>query len=1163
MKVEIVGSHSDDTESQRVSVTDESVSNQPENRRVESKKKLKKVRSIRLVRLPSKRSSTRGGRPQYDNLSILSSVDTQSLEGPTPLDLADASPNYMKATSSSHAKDGLQNTQRLFTKKTFTRMSTLKLKRSVTKKLSGRTEPKRKLKSSRSIKLATVGKKSTRKLSESSYGSDDQNWKSASDAGNKPQRVMTRRLSLKPVRILAKMPTFKSKNSSIERDHQIAQSPDTSLHRATCSSALKDSQFSDHIDLPEEGSDSQGVSAVKVCPYSYCSLHGHRHGNLPPLKRFVSMRRRVLKSQKPTKMDRQPVTRTKQIGKSKKATQKIQSVHSEDGRSHFQNKKKPVKGSCFRPHGTPASTVNEVVESTSTEAAMFSAPDVEIFEGEVTNTGKNREPDYEVLKVSSAQKEPTQASITTDLASGMKERDTKYIKMWKLIYKHTVLSNRGECENKLTFDGTNKEGREQESLSTDEGNNSSCHDDYNTAQDMDDENKNAIELVQKAFDEILLPEPEDHFSEDHFKYKGIDSDELNLEKSEAERERNTSTSTESPKSQQMGTKSDQKTPKSWSNLKKALLLKRFVKALEKVRNINPQRPRHFPSDANLEMEKVFLKHQTAEEKRNAEEWMLDYALQKVICKLAPAQRRKVTLLVEAFETILPFQDAESSPQFSAAMEPHANPVLPLDNFSNRSKEETSFSHGSIMELAVNYDDDLVPELHNPTILKERCLDYPGTEVVKNMPAFGAIEEDLNGKQSLAGSYDDVENISSDYDNYLGEIKDTISSSLSKPVENLSSHEEAPKKEIVNDVPEDLLSNVNIENPHSKSQSPGRDVESKNLIGDNGEQFSKSKNVILEGLVRSLRSNLIGPGAPANLSYEQAASRKEGNRNVKLETETLEEIPTKEQSEAPMRVVVEPETPVEKQNNTGLWYLVYKHMVSNMDENNSKSLIDGADKKEPGCDDSRTRGTSISYESTPATDQEMQFKDHVVADPEIARQQIEAVKMVEEAIDSILPDDQDDLADKESFTDNSKQSNRTEMVNGEGLNQKEEKMESGNRITQEQEEESAPKEQNIPNQPLSRSWSNLKKVILLRRFIKSLEKVRKFNPRGPRYLPLEPDSETEIVNLRHQDMEERKGTEEWMLDYALRQVVSKLTPARKRKVELLVEAFETVMPTIKN
>ncbi|KAL5154813.1 Calmodulin binding protein PICBP [Glycine soja] len=1152
MKVEIEGSHSDYAES---------VSSQPENRgRLESKKKLKKVRSIRLVRLPSKRSSTRGGRPQYDPLSI----DTKSLEGPTPIEMADASPNYMKATSSSHAKDSFQNTERiLFTKKTLTRMSTaLKLKRSLTRKISGRTEPKRKLKSSRSVRFAAVkGQKSTRKFYESSYGSDDQNWRSASDAANKPQRVMTRRLSLKPVRILTKMPTFKSNNSSMESGHQMSQSPDTSLHRATCSSALKDSHFPDHIDLPQEGSDSQGVSAVKVCPYSYCSLHGHCHANLPPLKRFVSMRRRALKSQKPTKMDRQPVTRSKQIGNAKKAALKTQTIHGEDGRSHFENKKKMARGLWIRPHGTPASTVSEGVESTSTDGVEFSAPDTEILDGEVTNTGitsKNMELDYEVLKMSSVQKEPT------DMACGMKERDKKYAKMWQLMYKHAVLSTTGE--NKQQFDGKDKEGRDQDSLATNEVNKSRS-DGCDTDQDMDDENKDAIELVQKAFDEILLPEPEDFFSDDQFKSEGIDSDEAHLQKSEAERERNTSTSTQSPRAQRMETKPDQRGPKSWSNLKKLILLKRFVKALEKVRNINPQRPRHFPSDANLEMEKVFLKHQTAEEKKNAEEWMLDYALQKVVSKLAPAQRQKVALLVKAFETILPFQDAENSPRFSATMEPQANPVQPLDDSSNHREVETSFFHDSSMEMEDNDSDDPMPELHNPTMLKERCLDYPGTETVKNKPAIGATEEDLTGKQSLAGSYGNGEKISSDTDNiYLGEIKDTTSSSLNEPVEIIrSSHEEAPTDEIVNDVPEDLLSSVNTENPDMKSESPGKDVETKSLKGDNGRQFSMSKSLVLEGLVRSLRSNLIGSGAPAN---EAAAERKEEIENVNVGIETLEEFPTKEQSEAPTSAVVEPETPVEKQSNTGLWYLVYKHMVSNVAENNSESLIDGADEKESGLDDIRTGVTSNAYGNTPMKDQEMQFKDHVVVDPEVARQQIEAIKMVEEAIDSILPDDQDDLADKESLTDstisdNAKQSDRTERMHSEDLNQKEEKMESGNGMIQKQEEESAPKEQNKTNQKMSRSWSNLKKVILLRRFIKSLEKVRKFNPRGTRYLPLEPDSEAEKVNLRHQDMEERKGTEEWMLDYALRQVVSKLTPARKRKVELLVEAFETVMPTIKN
>ncbi|XP_027350083.1 calmodulin binding protein PICBP-like isoform X2 [Abrus precatorius] len=1222
MKDEIEGSYSDYDESQRVPGTKESISSLPENRgRLESKRKLKKVRSIRLGRLSSMRSSTRRGKPQYDDLIILSSVGTESLEGPTPIDMADASPNYMKATSSSHAKDSFQ--------------------------------PKRKLKSSRSIKFVAVkGPKSTRKQSESTCGSDDQNGKSTCDASSKPQRVITRRLSFKPVRMLTKMPTFKAKNSS---------KSDSSLHRATCSSTLKDSHFPDHIDLPQEASTSQGVSSMKVCPYTYCSLHGHRHGNMPTLKRFVSMRRRMLKTQKTMKMDGQPVNRSKQFGNARKAAPKAQTVHSEDGRSHFQNMKKMASDSHIRPHGTPTSRVTEgdtsgredeekynvrsnaevllgetsyphtinfeeylgdspavkrqtspsvkersmeycciatekyksdsvvaetpqsdknmvackkndesaTVDSTSTDVVKFSASDIEILEGKVITAGKNMEPDYEVLQKSSAQEEPTPASATD---GAMQERDKKYIKMWQLMYKHAVLGNSGKCESKLPFNEKGREESGQNDLMINEVNSCSCHNHCETNQDMDDENKNAIELVQKAFDEILLPEPEDLFSDDHFKSEGIDSDEPLSEKSEGKREEvNTSTSTESPiEEQRMGTEPHQTTPKSWSNLKKMILLKRFVKALEKVRNFNPRRPSHLPSDANLEIEKVFLKHQTAEEKKNTEEWMLDYALQKVISKLAPAQRRRVTLLVEAFETILPFQDAESSPWSSATMEPKANPIQSLDDSSNHGKEEASFSHNSNMELEDNAGDDPMPELHNPIVLKD-IFDYPRTEIVKHISASEAIEEDIYGNRSLAGSDDNDEKISTDDNNiYPVEIKDSRSSSLNKPVETTSScHEEAPTNEKVSEFPEDLISNVNIENPNIKSKSPGIDVETKKLIGDNGEQFSVSKSLILEGLVRSLRSNLNGSGAPANLLDEPTADRKERIEKSKLETETLEEFPTQEQSEAPKSAVVEPETLPEKQRYTGLWYLVYKHMVSDMAENKPKSLIDEADEKESGHEGGRKRGTSISHESTPMTKQDKEFKDHVVDDPEVELQQIEAIKMVEEAIDSILPDDKDDLPDKESLayntiSDNSKQSDRTERVYNEGLEKKEERMESKNRTIQEKEdEESAPKEGNKTNQQLPRSWSNLKKVILLRRFIKALEKVRKFNPRGPRYLPVEPDSESERVHLRHQGMEERKGTEEWMLDYALRQVVSKLTPARKRKVELLVEAFETVMPTMKN
>lgn len=72
--------------------------------------------------------------------------------------------------------------------------------------------------------------------------------------------------------------------------------------------------------------------------------------------------------------------------------------------------------------------------------------------------------------------------------------------------------------------------------------------------------------------------------------------------------------------------------------------------------------------------------------------------------------------------------------------------------------------------------------------------------------------------------------------------------------------------------------------------------------------------------------------------------------------------------------------------------------------------------------------------------------------------------------------------------------------------------------------------------------------------------RDFNPREPNYLPMVPDPEGEKVDLKHQLIDDRKNAEEWMVDYALQRTVTKLAPAKKKKVALLVEAFESVMPT---
>lgn len=100
-----------------------------------------------------------------------------------------------------------------------------------------------------------------------------------------------------------------------------------------------------------------------------------------------------------------------------------------------------------------------------------------------------------------------------------------------------------------------------------------------------------------------------------------------------------------------------------------------------------------------------------------------------------------------------------------------------------------------------------------------------------------------------------------------------------------------------------------------------------------------------------------------------------------------------------------------------------------------------------------------------------------------------------------------------------------------------------------------------SEEVSESYRNLR-GIARRNDTKESEESREFNPRPPNFLPLEPDPDAEKVDLKHQMMDDRKNAEDWMLDFALRRAVDKLAPARKRKVALLVEAFETVIPISK-
>ncbi|KAM1469056.1 hypothetical protein ACFX15_039191 [Malus domestica] len=208
------------------------------------KKKMKKARSIKLSDVESLRSSplrknlSQPGRPPPQPLNVPNTAASPQKQPLTKTTYG--SPNYMKPTSCSHARKD-QN-----------------------RKNSG------------SSKLGS--------------------------ASSKPERSLARTSGLQLVRTLMKSPSFKPVRASAKKTSRVALCADVNVQRATCSSTLKDTKFPDYLTISPGGTEAEGTSIMKVCPYTYCSLNGHHHSPVLPLKSFLSARRRSLKTQKMMKL---------------------------------------------------------------------------------------------------------------------------------------------------------------------------------------------------------------------------------------------------------------------------------------------------------------------------------------------------------------------------------------------------------------------------------------------------------------------------------------------------------------------------------------------------------------------------------------------------------------------------------------------------------------------------------------------------------------------------------------------------------------------------------------------------------------------------------------------------------------------------------------------
>lgn len=993
--------------------------------------------------------------------------------------------------------------------------------------------------------------------------------------------------------------------------------PESCVEKATCSSALKGSKFPDNIELqPGEEKESEKLAGKKICPYSYCSLHGHSHGNAPSLKRFKSIRKRASRANK-NKSESEPPFQAKQSG----------------------NRKKGIRAS--KMNNRERSVANEMMNTDMSVSAAEEESDPSVLRDIETkgkcefDTGEcnlkdslgpsafgykqmehQREADEKLkedlaVEIDGLSRTSSSSSISLNFTAEVQEINPKYIRMWQLVYKNVVDSDSGNVDNELPILQVKERSKEVDNkLLVDTNSNS-----FKLVSNVDQERADAfpdaaayrklelfkteaVKLVQEAFDRILLPEiqeqlslPRDENSEE--KLSGsipaeVRGSSLLMSSSstrsagedpaqDAEERQTTvenTTSMEEKKTIPIENR-NQSVPKRWSNLKKLILLKRFVKALEKVKKINPQKPRYLPLKPDPEGEKVHLQRQTTEERKNSEEWMLDYALQQVISKLQPAQKKRVSLLVEAFETVLPVPGVEAHIKTEVASDGTDKESGSQDASDNNflgkllnMKNIVKVSAGQANNFAkVENGNSMTFSNKNEANLEhiEKAEQDQGVhETTGRGWTVGdiAVEKEVTVK----GSYPESVDICSP------EVKDAILDSETSKMPKDTSYQEVSvngkllkiSKRVISRLNTELLHNEDLEpdqklckNDSSISVTDGVSDTSKSLSSEELETSAAARSLTSEEHEKSTEVNNFESSTSAyELLEKTRAAIFDRSRTAQAKSVPPEQINTTSS------IGEANETRFEEKKNSSMWFLIYKHMASSIDaEDGLKPLVS----EETGRDEKEFSSRK----------QNMKMEDRFVNDPDVELQCIEAVKLVNEAIDeiplpenSISPHDQScsaNLIRDESLLLEEKR-DASEITNriGEAYNTTDSNIEEGSAKsvdTNSQEDEKGPKLGSKQNQQVLKNWSNLKKVILLKRFVKAMEKVKKFNPRKPNFLPLVQDAQSEKVQLRHQDTEDRKNAEEWMLDYALQQAVAKLTPARKRKVELLVQAFETVNPTI--
>ncbi|KAJ3676221.1 hypothetical protein LUZ60_003633 [Juncus effusus] len=506
------------------------------------------------------------------------------------------------------------------------------------------------------------------------------------------------------------------------------------LNRATCSSTLKDSKFPKALDLNHGGTESDGTSVFRVCPYTYCSLNGHAHEPLPPLKSFLASKRKLIKTQQSMKLKGFSPFRKKEPKKSEKEVSPLMQEVVNDfiveiyasGKEKIEEPAKIEEkdvSECHEADKIIGKREREAIYTGLEHSSDFSIEEmdamvkfVEYVSCDQGLRGKEEKCSDLIVEAETEEKNPVGSDENSKKLEGFKEY-SDHVDFMEYL---DVFSDNQSFSSEFTDGGSDRKSQEtvqkdgveesveeikerEEEIESGKGVEQLI--DFEVDEKSDSEIQNQMDLCRKedGFEGVKEDDKSNLVVDFEERDNGIGrEEEISEEKEERKEETNSkvdpsySGNMNSNNSLEVENTSEVEIPAqklnssvalgntkildidelslAFSNMglegedfsfdptcqnQKTRLIfakRRDVKDdPEYLRKFNPRAPNFLELEADPSGEKVDLRHQSMDDRKNAEEWMIDYALRRAVDELAPARKKKVQLLVAAFETVVPIQ----------------------------------------------------------------------------------------------------------------------------------------------------------------------------------------------------------------------------------------------------------------------------------------------------------------------------------------------------------------------------------------------------------------------------------------------------------------------------------------------------------------------------